>query len=278
VPSGSPEAGALPGPSPAREVFLLLPGLNLEPARLLPWHSFLRDQGAAVVTPTLTGNLDAGDPAWRDVTARRWLADLSAAVHDARARYPRADLSLLGYSLGGLLGLTWSLLEGQPWRRAILLSPALGLRPLARAALEAARVLPARLLLPSLSPPDARLHPGTSVNAYRALRELGRAFRRQAWPAALPPAQARARHPGAVFLACSPRDELVRPQAVEAYGRRLARDGEPGRSVYHRLEHTPRPGSPFHLGIDPASLGADAWRRLLDALRVWLGPSGPGPR
>ena len=117
-----------PGGAPVREIFLVLPGLNLHPGRLSPWHGLLADQGSAVLAPRLTGYGFSGDPEQKKAAAGRYLEDLNTAWAQAGAQIPGVACSLLGYSLGGLLGLTWALQQRIPLKRAVLISPALRLK------------------------------------------------------------------------------------------------------------------------------------------------------
>ena len=120
MPSGSlkpPAAGSLILPAEGRdpgEVFLVLPGLNLHPARLDGWKTLLNAEGHTVAVPELSGYGSPGDPALDGVAAESWLDDVSEAWRSVSGRLPDARPSLLGYSLGGLLGLVWALERGIP--------------------------------------------------------------------------------------------------------------------------------------------------------------------
>ena len=274
VPSGNPEGRPAPGLTlprggvTPREAFLVLPGLNLHPHRLDPLSALLNEAGAATLVPHLTGFATPGDAALRRVSAERWLADVDAAWRAARARLPGAEPSLLGYSLGALLGLVWARQAGVALRRAILLSPALRLRPLHRALLLGlGALLPGALRLPSRAPVTYRFHAGTTVAAYRALAHLERCLQAtlDAWTHgqdAPPP----------LLIACSPDDELIATRPLA----RLAR-AFPQRVTLVPLSHEPRPGFPAHLGLDAYTLGEREWQRLTDTLRRWLREEIPAP-
>ena len=67
APSGSPDLNLSLSPKASaacREVFLVLPGLNLALAKLGPLQDFLLARGHAVARPALTG-YSPGDPAPR---------------------------------------------------------------------------------------------------------------------------------------------------------------------------------------------------------------------
>ena len=220
------------------------------------------DEGHAVLRPALRGYERAGSPAWRAVSATDWLADLDRAWAECSARHPEAAPSLLGFSMGGLLGMAWSLSRGIPLRRAILISPAFRLKWYAAPALSAAGlILPRGFLVPSRSPKDYALHGGTSLSAYGALLALVRHF--SAALMALD-AQGRAQLPRQ-FIAYARRDEMVSAGYLRTY-RTLA----PERITLHRLEHRPRRGFPHHLGIDAHTLDGPEWAALRRALSAWL--------
>jgi alpha-beta hydrolase superfamily lysophospholipase len=240
-------------------VFLALPGLNLAPHKLQPLTLELLGRGCAVARPPLRGYDRPGAPEWATVSADDWLADLDSAHAALTARYPGVAPALLGYSMGGLLGLAWSLLREVPLRRAVLISPAFRLVWYAQPLLSAlGAVLPGRVRIPSRSPREYALHGHTSLAAYGALLDLVKRFR-----AALQDSGA-GRLP-AQFIAYSPADELIATRYYSSY-RELA----PERVVLHPFSHTPRPGFPHHLGVDAHTLGGSEWAALQGALAAWL--------
>ena len=306
APNGSLELKIIlpPGTESCAEVFLILPGLNLNPAKLQPLLQFLLAQGHAVACPELQGfpkEFAEGFPgggashqsagglaaAWGSVSAQGWLADLDRAGAQLRTRHPNAAISLLGYSMGGLLGLVWSLTRRQSLQRAILLAPALGLRRHLAAPLAVlCALLPRRLRLPSLAPAEYLAHRGTSLATYRALLELLGVFReamhgreaiysrdamhsreamhgREALQSA--PEHIAARLPGRQLLAYSPRDELISTHHLDRYAAQGGAD-----ITTHKLAHSPPPGATHHLGIDAHTLGDSEWAALLAALQAWL--------
>jgi len=253
-------AALSPAPGPAEETFLLLPGLNMAPAALAPWGDLLREAGHAARPVPLTGAAAPGDPAWRRVRAADWLADLDRAVAAAGTPW----VSLVGYSLGAVLGAVWSLERRRPWHRAILLAPAFRLHGPVRALLALGVVLgPGGLVLPGCGPRRYRLHRGTSLAAYGALRELtGRFAARRGAGAAVGRAQ---------LVICPRRDEFVSPAAAAEHA---LRSGSP--LVW--LD-TARPrGIPRHLGLDACTLGAAEWARVTAAVTDWLGATAQVPR
>jgi pimeloyl-ACP methyl ester carboxylesterase len=245
------------------EAFLVLPGLNLHPHRLDPLSALLTDAGAAAVAPTLTGYAAPGDPAQARVRAETWLADVDAAWSATRARLPGAEPSLLGYSLGALLGLAWARHAGVRLRRAILLAPALRLKALHRPLLRGmVTLLPGRVRIPSVSPAAYRFHPFTTVAAYRALARLERGLQPQlaAWlrgedGASVPP----------LFIAAAARDELIDTRPLAALARAF-----PERVTLVPLAPAPRRGYPAHLGLDATTLGDREWQRLVGEIEAWL--------
>jgi pimeloyl-ACP methyl ester carboxylesterase len=255
-------AAAPPGDRPARELFLVLPGLNLNPARLDSWRAVLREGGAETMMPDLAGFGAPGGP--RPVSARRWLEDLSAAHGQARARFPDAAVSVLGYSLGAALALVWSRETGNRFDRALFLAPALVMRPLPRLAVSAFSMLPGSWLIPSAAPRAYRLRGFVSVGAYRALRRLLSQQPGEGGP-----------HPRASLVALSPQDELVSPDAARSYWRRRDEAEPGGAHRLHWIVHQPRPGWLRHLVVDAETLGAAPWNGLRTAALDWLAATAP---
>jgi pimeloyl-ACP methyl ester carboxylesterase len=281
-----------PGGAPARELFLVLPGLNLHPGRLSPWHGLLAGQGSAVLAPRLTGYGFPGDPEQKKVTAGRYLDDLNTAWAEAGEQMPGAACSLLGFSLGGLLGLAWAFQQRIPLKRAVLISPALRLKAWVRIPITGlGRILPHRLGLPSLAPADYRLHPTTTVGAFWAVVELERQLsgvldgwlgggiagsggneknggndgsggNETNWGREPPP------H---LLIAFAEKDEFIDTRVFH----RL-RKAFPERVSLHRLNHAARAGYPLHLGLDADTLGQGEWNRLKAAVKAWLAGTGTG--
>ncbi len=267
APNGSPEPPLTlhlippPGGAPIEEAVFVLPGLNIHPDRLAPWHALLAGPGRPLALAPLTGYDHPGDPAQARAGAEVWLNDLHAAWSDlsgtagwkAAPDHP-SRLSLFGYSLGGLAGLCWAARTGVPLHRALLLSPALRLRPWVRwSIILPGLVLPGRLRIPSVAPPDYRFHPTTTVAAYRAVTGLERRLRPtlERWlggdPGGLP----------RLFIAFHEQDELV---DTEVFHRLHALF--PGRVTLHPMHHPRGTGYPLHLGVDERTLGRGEWRRL----------------
>lgn len=248
-----------------REVFIVLPGLNLSPRKLEPLSDFLLAEGHATALPRLRGYQGAGDPAWAGLSAGDWLADLDAAQAALAVRCPRASLSLLGFSMGALLGMVWSFSRGVPLERAILLSPAFRLKwytaPLLAGAV---RVLPGRLAISSRGPTGYALHGGTSLAAYGALLDLQRCFRRRLDRLEREGQEGQSRLPRQ-FLAYAPGDEMISTRYLPLY-QRIA----PQNITLHPLNHHPRRGFPRHLGVDAHTLGESEWAALRGALKGWL--------
>lgn len=265
----APELIRLPdGDRPVREVFLTLPGLNFHPDRLEPWEARFAAAGAATVRPALRGYSAPGDPAWRTVSPEGWLEDLSHAYIRTAQRFPGAKVSLFGYSLGGTLGLVWSRRNAIALHRAVLLSPALGSRTWPWVGLSLCTLLPKRMLVRSWAPRSYRLHGETSMAAYQSVRLLMRMFKQSAEEGA-------GEDPQALFAAVSGKDELVSPQAVEQYQLALAQSRPAGTVRLHWIEHQPRPGWLYHLGVDAFTLGETPWQRLESDLDDWLQATAP---
>jgi alpha-beta hydrolase superfamily lysophospholipase len=231
------------------------------------WRDFLLGQGKAVALVALAGHEPALRPAWRDVSAARWLEDVERAARGARERWPRAGLSLCGYSLGAVAGMVWSLERGQSWRRAIFLSPAFRVHRLFVPLLIAARGLPGRWRIPSLAPRSYRAHAATSLSAFSALRELSDRFQKLVSEPLRQAVRAPSRRELAIF---AQGDELISTAYLERYKRLV----NPGLELFPLRLPSPR-RYPRHLIIDPRSLGADEWGRMTAHVARWLREETP---
>jgi len=245
-----------------REVFLTLPGLNLDPARLDPLRSILHSSGAATLAPALAGYAKTGPQEL--VSARQWMGDLTEAHQEARFLHPGAAISMLGFSIGAALGLVWCQMTGNAFDRVVLVAPALGLRPLTRLGLLALSSLPSSWMIPSAGPRDYQWHRATSVNHYRAAQYLMVRIASGPGP-----------RPRASFTAVSPKDELISPEAARLYVQACHDAGPAGAHKLHWIEHRPRFGWPRHLTLDATTLGETHWNSLRSALLDWLAATAP---
>ncbi len=270
-PSGSPEVNPAPhppAPPAGLEVFLSLPGLNLSPEKMEPLAALLRKKGHAVVQCFGRGYFGAPAQPGQKLYPSVWLEGLDRCYEEATGLYPGAALSLLGYSMGALLGVAWSLSRDRPLRRAVFFSPAFVLKWYGRGSLRVAgRLLAGHRILRSRSPAAYRLQAGTSVAAYQGLLQLGQLFRRQL--ARRDEEGLRAFLPRQ-FIAFAARDELISTRFLPAYRRRFD-----GLVALHRLNHVPRAGYPYHLGLDAHTLGERQWELVCGAMEGWLDETAP---
>ncbi|MDH4225786.1 MAG: alpha/beta hydrolase [Deltaproteobacteria bacterium] len=273
------------GSSPVQEVFVFVHGLNQCPSALDEWAGFFRDKGYGVEQAVLPGhqvqplpppsNVSAasGNPVpepWPDFSRGLdpWLAALDRAALTAAHKWPGAELSLFGYSLGGVLGLVWAGQTARPLSRAVLISPPFRLRCLPALALGLlAPWLPGRLPIPSLAPRKMRVHGFTPVGAYRILSKAA-ARLQQAPPAHIPR-----------FVVVHPQDELISTRFLEQQEALQALNQPPhlDRLVnFHRLDHLHRLAHPWpaggihHLATGPQTMGRENWASVTAALKDWL--------
>jgi hypothetical protein len=262
VPNGNPEALTFEPerPSPHPEAFLILHGLNLLPERMGAWREFLLGQGRYVAQVAFAGHDPARRAGWRDISSEQWLNDVQHAVELARRRWPRAELSLFGYSLGAVAGMVWSLERHQPWHRAIFLAPAFRVHRLFVPLLLAARGLPKKWRVPSLAPRSYRAHGYTSLAAFAALRDLSGRFQK------LVSLNGQAPVAGRELAIFARGDELISTDYLDRYARlrNATLDVFPLKLGAERRY-------PRHLVLDPRSVGEDEWRRVTAHVEWWLG-------
>lgn len=250
---------------------MLVHGLNLRPEHMVPLATALQQMQIAVVLVTLAGHGENYQPragltveqarlaSYRAVTHAQWQADLrqgyaQAATLAAAQQLPRC---LVAFSLGGLLGC--ELFATEPavtFERMALFAPALALQPYAH--------LPRlfkpwpRLLIRSLAPPGYRANPATPVAAYLALGTALHNLRRN-----LP---GRLNIPTRIFVAR--RDALVSAKG-------LAHLIKATHLTRWQFDEVRKQGSGIeqryqHLIINPQSVGAPEWQRMMTQMRATL--------
>jgi alpha-beta hydrolase superfamily lysophospholipase len=263
-----------PGPGAPRAVALVIHGLNLDPERMQPVVDALNAEGVDVLRLSLSGHgrnfahregMDAADArmeAFKTVSYARWSAETLAAWREARQRAESREIPLLlvGFSLGGLLGL--DLLASrpeEPCARVILFAPAVSLHGWDHLI----RVFSAfpRLVIPTLAPRHYLANPGTPMAAYNALFAALDHFEAHAGP--------RLNIPTLVFI--DPEDELVSFAGLK----RLADAAGLDRWRFHPVAkaETAAPGTLHHILIDPAAVGAEVWETIKGEMAAHLAPA-----
>ena len=237
------------------ETLLILTGLNLRPERLVPVVEQWEHLGLHPVPVPLTGFSPSHWKTMVSISAADWLADMDRTWQRLGADQTGQPVSILGYSLGALLGCCWALERKIPLKRMIMLAPAWRLRPSLQNTLSMlCRISPAWLTLPVLAPRSYVMRGYTTVSAYRALIGLQNRLR-VLWPE--PGRQPLPGNP-AMFVAYSPRDEFLDTHWLDE---QCSSGGD--RWLCHHLHFHPRRFYTHHLGMDEVTLGRAEWERLL---------------
>jgi len=242
--------------APSRAVALVIHGLNLKPERMDAIAAPLRARGVDVLRVALAGH--RGRPAvFKRVDAALWRAEARRAIDAAVARSSERGqpLFLVAFSLGALVALEAASAGERhpPFARAVLLAPALALRPRVRL-IDPLGTLGSELVLPSATPPDYRANDGTPMAAYRALFELERGLRERGLE--------RCDQPTLVYV--DPEDELVSADGL----RRLIASEQLGhwRLVEVSIAGSTLAGRRHHLIVDADAVGAVQWQRMVDGM------------
>ncbi len=147
---------------------LCLHGLSGTPYEVAPVATALQTAGFSVSAPLLAGHGDTvralAATRWQD-----WLASAEAALDELRAASGGGPVSVLGFSMGGLLGLRLARLRPEDVSALVLLAVPLRLRPWETALVKAWRRLPSRLRRGRLA--VLRKRDGSDVTDERARRE-----------------------------------------------------------------------------------------------------------
>ena len=198
--------------------------------------------------------------AFRDVNHEIWLDEMRVAYRCARERALQcgAPLILVGFSLGGLLGieLTLDSVEGARYEGILLFAPAIRVRWY----LGFIRCLAPfpRLTLPSFAPRETAANAGTPLAAYNALFEASASVRA---------GDPRHRNvPALVFL--DSKDELVSGRGLRRWMR--ARGLSQWRIV--PIERTLRRdiSDYHHLIVDKERMGRERWHTLQEDIEGLL--------
>ncbi len=265
-----------PGPGAPQAVALVIHGLNLDPERMQPIIDVLNENGVDALRLSMSGHgrnfarqdgVDAADArmeAFKAVSYHRWSAETLTAWRQARQRadQEKVPLVLVGFSMGGLMGL--DLLASRPeatCERAILFAPAVSLHGWDHL-IRVFSLFP-RMVIPTLAPRHYLANPGTPMAAYNALFEALDHFEAHAGP--------RLNVPTLVFI--DPADELVSMGGVK----RLAETAGLDRWRFHPVTKadTAAPGTLHHIMIDEASVGAEVWAGIKKAIAAHLPPGAP---
>lgn len=155
---------------------LLAHGLNMNPESWQQMITFLGGLGLSVYRLELKGHRERAFADMMEVSAGGWLAEFNWATEFMLEALPGLPLFLMGYSLGGLLGVVAQLQRNTAcFKKQVLLAAALSLKLYTRLALPMTRVMPS---LASWSPKEYIANRrGTTGAAYRALFDLERQLR-----------------------------------------------------------------------------------------------------
>lgn len=261
----------LPPTGRPRGVALLVHGLNLQPDCMLPLAAALQQMGITVFNLALYGHGTNYQPiagltpaaarmaSYRAVTHARWQGDLWEGYLQASALAQATALPcfFVAFSLGALLGC--ELLVTNPavsFERMVLFAPALALQPYTHFP-KLFKAWP-QLTIRSLSPHVYRANPATPIAAYLALGQALDSLRRNR--------NERLNIPTQIFVAR--RDELVAAKGLAHFIKQAA-------LTRWQLDIVHKAGSGIeqryqHLIINPASVGAPEWARMMARIEAML--------
>ena len=251
-------------PVEPRAIVLVVHGLNLRPERMQPVCTLLLERGAIVVRMALRGHRGIYERLAR-VRRADWLDDFTAAFDTIaeQAGHRRTEesaplpIGFLGQSLGALAFCDYlcssgadsrAIDTGRGVREALLLSPAIALRPRVYI-LRPLITLHPRLPIPSASDPADRLYDRLPAGAYRALFATYAAFRHslRAAPLELP-----------CRIVVNEGDELVSARGIS----RLIETGALSAARLVVFARSADGRGAHHLAVDPDTMGSENWERF----------------
>ncbi len=249
---------------------LVVHGLNTRPSVMHALVEELVSAGIHVTLVTLSGHQEphtdetreqtrARRQAFRTATRERWHADVTSGYH-ALEHVARQDARrfLVGYSLGGLLGLELIQQGVLRFDRILLLAPALAMHK--RNWILRWLPLPRSSLLPSVIPRRLRANDWTPLSAYLELFSSVDSLQAETSYDTL-------NVPTRVWI--DPRDELVSAAGIESWIRRAKLDNWK-MSLLNVGNVNSLRGCFHHLVIDPSCTGESAWAELVTSIRSEL--------
>lgn len=234
---------------PTRGVVIVTHGLNNRPEIMDPLIEVLTANGLDVRRVALTLHQQA-DKQNRERLEELWLGDIASARDDCIKRRPNSPIFAVGYSLGGLVTLSYLDQNPDAFQKLVLFAPAIQftrgsklLRPLAAAAAGA------NISLPSFAPPDLRARNSTPLAEYDAMYRLAGTVD------TLKNATDIGKVPTRVFM--SPGDELVNYCELGEWI-------QTNRLVSWELSsvHLSKAAAYQHLIVVPDALGETNWEQL----------------
>ena len=250
-------------PENSKGVALVIHGLNLKPDKMDSIITLLTQFDIDVLKMSLSGHgknytpkihIDTGSARMetlKRVSFRLWHEETYQAYDIAKkmSRKKGVPLFLVGYSLGGLMGLDlFATCSAAYFNRMVLLAPALNLHTFYYAA---KFLLPfPKLVIPSFSPVSYRANFGTPVSAYCALFEAIKHLHQNM--------TSRLNVPTIVII--DPQDELVPYKRLE----KTIKSQNLDHWEFHLLKKSEKDAKkiPHHLIIDESTVGKDSWKKM----------------
>lgn len=245
------------GSAESRHIAVIIPGLNNSGDSFNEMTQALCEIGVAPVVVELSEQRYAQT----DGAANVWREELVQTIAQAKNQYPEASLSLIGFSLGGVLALDYALDARVPLRQLILISPAVYLTGTARISLMLSDVVPWNWRIPSLAPLGYRRSDQTSLAEYRGVAELRRTVLMRI-------DETRNQLPFTLIVG---RDSDT---LVSAYRTRSWVAGVRGPIEYLDIGTPDDKALNDHLLVDRRSFGSAGWRSYIDRLRLLYAFSG----
>lgn len=151
-----------------KAVCLILHGLNLKPAKMDDWVSFLNEHGCLGIRMELSGH-DGNKDSMKKVTHEKWRDDFNRHVNIAKQEAIKLNVPLyfLGFSLGALMGVDFQS-SHMLFKKMVLIAPAIA-TPWYAKAFRLFHIFGQGIMLPSRSPKNYQANFGTSIAAYEAL-------------------------------------------------------------------------------------------------------------
>jgi esterase/lipase len=250
-------------PDISKGVALVIHGLNLKPDKMDSIITLLTHFDIDVLRLSLSGHgknyhriahineRDARMETFKSVSYDLWIRETSQAYDFAEkmSREKHVPLFLVGYSLGGLLGIDLlAAFSAAYFNRMVLLAPALCIHT-SYYAVKFLLPFP-KLVIPSLSSASYRANFGTPVAAYHALFETIENLRQNMIPKLNIP----------TIMIIDPKDEFVPYAGLE----RIMKSRGFNQWELHLLKKIEKDAKKklHHLIIDESTVGRNSWNKM----------------
>lgn len=256
-----------PSTLPPKGVALFIHGLNLLPSKMDKLAQEFTQKGVIVLRLSLQGH--RGDiEEFKRVKSLDWIQEAlwGYCTAQAVADYYHIPHYFVGYSLGAVLAiyLLQEYLDEIYWNKMVFLAPMLGPRWYTYI-MKYFSNLNQTWVIPSRNLPGYRANEGTPLTAYRAFWKILNQVESREWKKSFPP----------TLLVVDRKDDLISFEKIE---QKIKQYGLLEWNLLTIDREVSDIKIPYHLLVDPYTMGNSVWIKFLQAVNHHLGWNGDGDK